>query len=60
METHESLELVVAISSGDGVLTGVADGGSWVTIFEGVGGGGSVGLMVRTTPEREIAIERDR
>lgn len=49
----ESLNPVVAISSGDGAIDGVADGGACVTMMEGDVGGGSVGLVVRTAPETE-------
>lgn len=52
--TSESLNTVVPTSSGDGVIDGVADGGAWVTAMKGDVGGGAVGLVVKTAPEKEI------
>lgn len=49
----ESLDPVVATSSGDGATDGVADRDACVTMMEGDVGGGSVGLVVRTAPETE-------
>lgn len=49
----ESFNTVVSTSSGDGVAGGVADGGGWVTAMKGDVGGGAVGLVVKTAPEKE-------